>query len=736
MNASLPPKPKIDIQQYLQSQRRRTPNATPDTSPQKPAIFKDIATPPALPLRPRSVTTLRDAHSRTDLDVNDEVSKASLTPTKKPIPLPALVSKPQPEPRNYAPKPTHKSVPLQTHHADNRPPKQIPSNFLSNKTRKVLAANDRYVCISSNTKTLLYSWRSSSLVWSVKTIGVSAAFVKDTASLWLGTTMGRILVLSVSNGETTQILDRGHIKTVTFVSTTKNGIITLSSEDGKLNLWAPRNSGSPLRVTRIRGSVSGKMGLAATGGYTSDLLWLCSNKSVEAYNPAEQAIPILSTNLPGRGTNLGAVTSIAAFGDLAFLGQNDGFIAVFKQTQQLGVINGGIYTITALTAPSSIELWAGTRSGEILIFALQTTLSSDEKSIQLSASLVRQWKAHSSPITQITLAESKAAVLSIDRSGVVLAWNSTPSDIRSTSPSKQLGLDIGIISWNIGACPPESIDHNWIVTSESKMADILIVGLQEVVELENTSQHALNFVRPTDVELDKAHRKWQIYLEDLLVPNGFTHVITKSMVGIMTCLFVKREKASFMSNVKWDLVKTGMGGTYGNKGGIIVTFKMSNMSWCFANCHLAAGQSAFLQRNRDATQIMNSERLQTDVSFFFGDTNYRLSAAREQAEQLILARDWMKLHKHDQLLSQIQKIPSFCLSKFQEGPLLFAPTYKYDRGSNLYDTSDKKRVPSWCDRILFRGKNIIVKDYNSIMQATCSDHKPVFGYYSVPLLVR
>jgi synaptojanin len=32
---------------------------------------------------------------------------------------------------------------------------------------------------------------------------------------------------------------------------------------------------------------------------------------------------------------------------------------------------------------------------------------------------------------------------------------------------------------------------------------------------------------------------------------------------------------------------------------------------------------------------------------------------------------------------------------YTEGPLLFAPTYKYDYGSDKYDTSEKMRIPAW-----------------------------------------
>ncbi|KAI4273885.1 MAG: hypothetical protein LQ337_004320 [Flavoplaca oasis] len=57
---------------------------------------------------------------------------------------------------------------------------------------------------------------------------------------------------------------------------------------------------------------------------------------------------------------------------------------------------------------------------------------------------------------------------------------------------------------------------------------------------------------------------------------------------------------------------------------------------------------------------------------------------------------------HDQLHQQMRTRKAFG-DGWREGPINFLPTYKYDVGSvGMFDSSEKKRGPSWCDRILYR----------------------------------
>ena len=75
------------------------------------------------------------------------------------------------------------------------------------------------------------------------------------------------------------------------------------------------------------------------------------------------------------------------------------------------------------------------------------------------------------------------------------------------------------------------------------------------------------------------------------------------------------------------------------------------------------------------------------------------------------------------------------MNRFSEGELNFDPTYKYDDHSNSYDTSQKKRIPAWCDRILYEkaqkcGGGIELLHYGR-KESYFSDHRPVYGIFKV-----
>ncbi|KAI4923043.1 uncharacterized protein J4E92_007794 [Alternaria infectoria] len=57
---------------------------------------------------------------------------------------------------------------------------------------------------------------------------------------------------------------------------------------------------------------------------------------------------------------------------------------------------------------------------------------------------------------------------------------------------------------------------------------------------------------------------------------------------------------------------------------------------------------------------------------------------------------------HDEL-HQMMKSDKAFHDGWEEGPIRFLPSYKYDVGKvGVFDSSEKRRCPSWCDRILYR----------------------------------
>ena len=107
--------------------------------------------------------------------------------------------------------------------------------------------------------------------------------------------------------------------------------------------------------------------------------------------------------------------------------------------------------------------------------------------------------------------------------------------------------------------------------------------------------------------------------------------------------------------------------------------------------------------------------------------NYRIDLRRDAVVADIQKGDLSRLAAQDQLLKEMKNNRAFRLRPFSEGPLVFAPTYKYDRRSDEYDSSEKRRVPAWCDRVLWRSRepSRVKQLHYRRYEANVSDHRPI-----------
>jgi hypothetical protein len=113
--------------------------------------------------------------------------------------------------------------------------------------------------------------------------------------------------------------------------------------------------------------------------------------------------------------------------------------------------------------------------------------------------------------------------------------------------------------------------------------------------------------------------------------------------------------------------------------------------------------------------------------------NYRIDQRRDVVISSVQSGELQGLLVHDQLLREMKFNRGFRLRTFCEGSISFAPTYKYDRRSDEYDSSEKRRTPAWCDRILYRARDperVKQTSYRRY-EADVSDHRPVSAAFEV-----
>ncbi|KAL4198921.1 hypothetical protein AMTRI_Chr03g48500 [Amborella trichopoda] len=431
-----------------------------------------------------------------------------------------------------------------------------------------------------------------------------------------------------------------------------------------------------------------------------------------------------------------------------------------------------------------MRLWIGYANGTIQV-------------VDLEGKLLGGWVAHSCGVTKMVV--GGGFVFTLASHGGIRAWNMTSpgplDDILSTELAlkelvytKRETLKILVGTWNVGQ---ERASHDsliaWLGSSASDVG-IVVVGLQEV-EM-GAGFLAMAAAKETVGLEGSANGQWWLDTIGKTLDEGatFERVGSRQLAGLLIAVWARKNLRPHVGDVDAAAVPCGFGRAIGNKGAVGLKMQVFHRIMCFVNCHFAAHLEAVNRRNADFDHVyrtmvftrpstaMNAvaagvssavqlfrganivgsqpeepkpELSEADMVVFLGDFNYRLHGiSYDEARDFVSQRCFDWLREKDQLRAEMKAGKVF--QGLREGHIRFPPTYKFERhqaGFQGYDSSEKKRIPAWCDRILFRDSRTTsltqcslecpvvssISRYDACMEVTDSDHKPVRCIFNIDI---
>ncbi|KAG8375862.1 hypothetical protein BUALT_Bualt09G0003200 [Buddleja alternifolia] len=430
------------------------------------------------------------------------------------------------------------------------------------------------------------------------------------------------------------------------------------------------------------------------------------------------------------------------------------------------------------------RIWVGYVSGMVQL-------------MDLDGNLIAGWIAHNGPI--IKLVVGNGSVFSLASHGGIRGWNiSSPAPMdsiirseladRETMYTRLENVRILVGTWNVGqGRASHDALMSWLGSAVSDVG-IVVIGLQEV-EM-GAGFLAMSAAKETvGLEGSSIGQWWQDHIGKALDEGTtFERVGSRQLAGLMIAIWVRNSLRTHVGDLDVAAVACGLGRTIGNKGGVGLRLRVFDRIMCFSNCHLAAHLEAVNRRNADfdhifrtmtftrSSNILNNasagvssaaqmlrgpnaaevnpdegrpDLAEADMVIFFGDFNYRLfGISYDEARDFVSQRSFDWLRERDQLRAEMKAGKVF--QGMREALIRFPPTYKFEKGKpglGGYDSGEKKRIPAWCDRILYRDNRAAPTDecslecpvvasilqYEARMDVTESDHKPVRCKFDVDI---
>lgn len=262
------------------------------------------------------------------------------------------------------------------------------------------------------------------------------------------------------------------------------------------------------------------------------------------------------------------------------------------------------------------------------------------------------------------------------------------------------------------------------------------------------------------VSVSSKEASWNAFLlqniQEAFPEVKYSFVTSRSLVGIYAAMFARDEHTGRINNISTTIAACGMMGMVGNKGAAGIRVKIDTEFVCFVSSHLAPHTNNVARRNQDyadlskrllfpasppiskgSTTTMSEELIKSwddkytpstiwdcGLLIWAGDLNYRLSLPSPNAKALALSGLYDDMVNADQLMMEMSTKRAF--EDFTEGIITFAPSYKYDIGSDSFDSRPDGRAPAYTDRVLYRkGDRLKPVIYTSVLELRHSDHKPV-----------
>ncbi|KAL2506154.1 Endonuclease/exonuclease/phosphatase family protein [Abeliophyllum distichum] len=422
------------------------------------------------------------------------------------------------------------------------------------------------------------------------------------------------------------------------------------------------------------------------------------------------------------------------------------------------------------------RIWVGYTSGMVQV-------------LDLEGNLIAGWVAHNGPVIKLVI--GNGYIFSLASHGGIRGWNiSSPGPIdsilgpalaeRKHTYTSFENIKILIGTWNVGQ---GRATHDALMSwlgSAVKDVDIVVVGLQEV-EM-GAGFLAMSAAKETvGLEGSSIGQWWQDHIGKALDEGStFERTGSRQLAALLIAIWVRKTLRTHVGDLDVGAVACGLGRAIGNKGGVGLRLRVFDRIMCFVNCHFAAHLEAVNRRNADFNHIFRTmtftrssnllqnaaagvsssaqmlrgtnavainpdegkpDLAEADMVVFTGDFNYRLfGITYDEARDFVSQRCFDWLREKDQLRAEMKVGKVF--QGMREALIRFPPTYKFEKGKpglGGYDSGEKKRIPAWCDRVLYRDNRgtptegcsvecpvvASIVQYEARMDVTESDHKPV-----------